>query len=251
MLFKSKVSADLCYAGDVICFMGIENALRYLRKNIPPEGEIDVPRKYQRKNRYCRNTKFSEEEFAQALGDFMGGLGAAACAKNVRRSERSVRDMFSRFRDRLMEDEMLTGWMGGGKLPATDDPVWPAIYDCLFHCRAYVDDRVYSSPTYVAEYRGVEPDGDHSQKVLTFVRQRRGTKCTTCPIRLQFKFDVLVREVMGKHMLRVGGIPRENFKPHYFEIMLRAALTIKNKKFRPPQGFDQGYILRRLAEDPL
>ncbi|ARE41323.1 hypothetical protein RGUI_3182 [Rhodovulum sp. P5] len=54
-----------------------------------------MPRTYTPKNRYCRNTKLSEQEFIDAFGAFMAGLGAAAHARNCGRSERTVRDLFA------------------------------------------------------------------------------------------------------------------------------------------------------------
>ena len=211
-----------------------------------------MPRKYTPKNKYCRNTKLSEEEFIDAFMAYMGGLGAAAHARNSGRSERSIRTLFARFRERLSNDAVLMGWLGvGDDLPDKDDEVWPLIYDCLFDCPAYVDDRVYSSPTYSSEYRGTDPNGEHRQKSLTFVRKKHGSKCTNCPINLRFAFDVQVREVWGKHDLRVGGIPRDNFKPHFIEIMMRSAMEIKNSKFVPPEGFGPEFFLNRFEEEPL
>ena len=183
---------------------------------------------------------------------FMAGLGAAAHARNSGRSERTIRALFARFRERLSTDEVLMGWLGvGPDLPDKTDEVWPHIYDCLFNCPAYVDDRVYRSPTYSSEYRGTDPNGEHTQKALTFVRKRHGSKCKTCPIRLNFEFDVQVREVWGKHDLRVGGIPRDNFKPHFVEIMMRSAMEIKNSKFTPPEGFGPEFFLERFEQEPI
>jgi hypothetical protein len=211
-----------------------------------------MPRTYKPKNRYCRNTKFSEAEFVDAFSAYMAGLGAAAHARNAAKSERSVRNLFARFRERLSSDAYLMGWLGvGPDLPDADDELWPLLHDCMFNCKAYVDDRVHRSPTYSSEYRGTDPNGDHPQKALTFVRKKHGSKCKTCPVGLDFEFDVQVREVWGKHDLRVGGIPRNKFKPHYIEIMMRAALEIKNSKFTLPDGFGLEYFLDHFEEHPL
>lgn len=211
-----------------------------------------MPRKYRPRNKYCRNTKLSEEEFVDAFNAFMSGMGAAAHARNSDRSERTIRSLFARFRERLSTDETLTGWIGvSPELPDADDEVWVHLYDCMFKCPAYVDDRTYRSPTYSSEYRGTDPDADHRQKTLTFVRKKQGSECRTCPIALDFKFDIKVREIWGKHDLRVGGIPRENFKPHYIEIMLRCAMEIKNSKFTPPRNFGMDFFLSRFEDAPL
>lgn len=211
-----------------------------------------MPRKYKPKNKYCKNTKLSEDEFVEAFMAFMGGAGAAAYARQSERSERTIRELFSRIRERLASDEKLTGWLGvGSDLPSTDDPIWEKIFACLFECPAYVDDRVYRSPTYSSEYRGTDPNGDHRQKALTFTRKKHGSECTGCPISLAFEFDVKVREVWGKHDLRVGGIPRKNFKPHFVEIMLRCAMEIKNSKFTLPDNFGPEFFLQRFEEEPL
>mmetsp|Transcript_2975 Transcript_2975/g.5201 ORF Transcript_2975/g.5201 Transcript_2975/m.5201 type:complete len:212 (-) Transcript_2975:1653-2288(-) len=211
-----------------------------------------MPRTYKPKNRFCRNTKLSEDEFVEAFNAFMAGMGAAAHARNTTRSEKTIRELFARLRERLSTDMELTGWIGvGPDLPDADDPVWAELYDCMFHCPAYVDDRTYRSPTYSSEYRGTDPNGEHRQKALTFVRKKHGSDCKACPIKLDFTFDVQVREIMGKHDLRVGGIPRVNFKPHYIEIMLRSAMEIKNSKFTLPDNFGPDYFLNRFADVPL
>lgn len=211
-----------------------------------------MPRTYRPKNKYCRNTKLSEEEFVAAFNAFMAGKGAAAHARKCDRSERTIRDLFGRFRERLATDEVLTGWMGvRSDLPDAVDEVWLHLYDCMFRCPAYVDDREYRSPTYSSVYRGTDPNGEHRQKVLTFVRKKRGSVCGACPIELDFEFDVRVREVWGKHDLRVGGIPRDNFKPHYIEIMMRCAMETKNSKFTPPTDFGPGFFLKRFEDAPL
>jgi len=211
-----------------------------------------MPKKYTPKNRYCRNTKLSEDEFVQAFMAYMGGLSAAAYSRQSERSERTIRELFNRFRERLSTDKELTGWLGvDDELPANDDPIWEKIHFCLFECPAYVDDRMYRSPTYSSEFRGTDPNDDHRQKALTFVRKKHGTECTQCPIALDFDFDAQVREIWGKHDLRVGGIPKKNFKPHYIEIMLRSAMEIKNSKFNPPENFGPEFFLRRFEEEPL
>jgi hypothetical protein len=221
---------------------------------LPPlgAGHFLMPRKYKPKNKYCRNTKLSEEEFVDAFMAFMSGLGATAYARNTGRTDRTVRQLFSRFRERLASDQELMGWVGvGPELPDSNDPIWTKIYDCMFNCPAYVVDRVYRSPTYTSEFRGTDPNGDHRQKALSFTRMKHGSKCTACPIKLKFEFDVQVREVWGKHDLRVGGIPRDNCKPHYVEIMMRSAMEIKNSKFTPPNNFGPEFFLHRFEEEPL
>lgn len=183
---------------------------------------------------------------------YMSGLTAAAFARQSERSERTIRELFNRFRERLATDDKLTGWLGvSNDLPDGDDPIWEKIHYCLFECPAYVDDRIYRSPTYLTEYRGTEPNADHRQKALTFVRKKHGAECMRCPIALDFVFDVQVREIWGKHDLRVGGIPKKNFKPHYIEIMLRCAMEIKNSKFTPPKDFGPEFFLKRFEEVPL
>lgn len=210
-------------------------------------------RTYKPKNRYCRNTKLDEDEFKQVATAFFAGLGAAATARNMARSERSIRDMFARLRERLMSDAALTGWMGGGdQLPDADDPIWRAIYDCLGYCPAYVDDRVYSSPEYVSDFRGYRLGDENSQETLTFVRKKHGSKCTRCPIALKFDFDISVREEWGRHELRMGGIPRDNFKPHYFEIMFRTNTRIQNSKFGEASKYlTLDAVFKRLEQEPL
>ncbi|MEM5476037.1 hypothetical protein [Pacificibacter sp. AS14] len=211
-----------------------------------------MPRTYTPKNRYCRNTKLSEQEFLTALSGFTGGVGAAAVARDMERSERSIRTLFGRFRRRFMEDEKLTGWFcRASDLPDTDDPVWPALHHCMFHCEAYIPDKIYTSPHYVTEFRNIDPNADHRQRVARFTRSKHGTKCRSCPVLLDFEFDVQVREVWGKHDLRVGGVPRDNFKPHFFEIMLRAAWSIKNDKFQLPEGYNLDYIVACFEKEPL
>lgn len=212
-----------------------------------------MPRTYKRKNRYCRNTKLSEVEFKQVLTGFLAGSSAAALSRDMNRSEKTVRAMFARLRMRLAEDSELTGWMGGGSLPANDNPVWLVIYDCLMKCPAYIDDRKIASPSLVSKFRGSDPDGDHSQRSLSFIVKKHGTACNTCPIRLDFDFDISVRGHLAQHDLRVGGIPRDNFKPHYFESMLRANIETDNEKFDPigAEKITAEFFLSRLAKTPL
>lgn len=211
-------------------------------------------KKYTPKNRYCRNTKLSEDEFAQAVSAFMDGLGAAALARKNGRSERAMRSLFTRIRERIMSDEHLSGWMGGGsdKLPPGDDRIWPLIYDCMAGCNALITSYTSTSPAYVSQFRGVDPEGDHTQRVLTFDRKTHGTDCTNCPLGFQFRFDRTVREEWGKHELRTGGIPRSNFKPHYFEIMFRTNIRVKNTKFpEASRRMSTAVILDRFTEEPL
>lgn len=211
-------------------------------------------RNYQPKNRYCRNTKLTEDEFSQAVEAFMSGMGAAALSRMNGRSERAMRSLYSRIRERLMSDGTLTGWMGGGtdQLPDAEDPIWPMIYDCMADCPALVTSYVSASPGYVTQFRGVDPDGDHTQRSLTFERKTHGTACNSCPLGLQFQFDRTVREEWGKHELRIGGIPRDNFKPHYFEIMLRTNIRVKSRKFPEiVRTFSAALILDRLTNAPL
>lgn len=210
-------------------------------------------RRYAPKNRYCKNTKLSEEEFTSLVGLFYEGYGAAAAARKLGRSERSIRVMYERLRARLAEDAALTGWMGGGSdiLPAEDDPLWDAIYECMAHCPAAIDSWVYSSPEYVSKYRGFDPDADHTQKSLAYTRKVRRVQCTRCPIDLKFEFDAKVLEEWGQHELRCGGIPKKHFKHHYFEIMWRANMWARNSKFPQAKSFTAQNILNRLEEAPL
>lgn len=184
----------------------------------------------------------------------MDGLGAAALARRNGRSERAMRTLFARLRERIMVDAYLSGWMGGGidTLPPGDDPIWMAIYDCMGHCPALLPTYVSTTPAYVSQFRGHAPDENHKQRVLSFTRYQQGSDCHSCPIKLCFRFDVNIREEWGKHELRTGGIPRANFKPHYFEIMFRANIRVKNSKFASAsQLMNAAIILNRLAEDPL
>lgn len=230
-----------------------ENLVIYLRKNIAPES-AQMVRRYVPKNRYCRNTKLSEAEFVEAATAYFDGMSASALARRIGRSERAMRTLFDRFRHRLLSDAELTGWMGGGSdtLPPGDDPIWMKIYDCLSDCPAYVDGYRSTSPGYVTTFRGHDPEDTHTQRALTFIRKERGTECTNCPISLQFKLDISVREEWGEHELRTGGIPREKFKPHYFEIMFRTNIRVKNNKFTSTAGqVTVNTILDRLESVPL
>lgn len=211
-------------------------------------------RTYVPRNRYCRNTKLSEGEFVRVVEGFMEGKGAAALARETGRTERAMRSLFQRLRERIMTDDFLSGWMGGGhgELPPADDPVWPLMHDCLLNCPAEADGFTSTSPAYVTQFRGFDPDGDHRQRSLTFVRKKKGVTCKSCPIGRNFDFDIAVREELGKHELRTGGIPRDAFKPHYFEIMFRTNIRVKNSKFpEGVRGMNAATILDRLKSDPL
>ncbi len=213
---------------------------------------LQMPKPYQRKNRYCRNTKLTEAEFEQVVTGFLAGMGAAAVSRDMERSEKTVRTMFSRLRQRLADDAELTGWMGGGTLPDGDDPVWVALYDCLMDCPALVEDRTYSSPEFVKNFRGYDPDADQTQRSLSFTVKKHGSQCTSCPLALTFDLDISARGHLGYQELRAGGIPRTNFKPHYFEAMLRANLESKSNKFDVDQGdFTAERLLTIFSESPL
>lgn len=211
-------------------------------------------RNYAPKNRYCRNTKLSEDEFVRVIEGYMTGRGAAAIGRDLGRSERAMRTLIDRIRLRIMNDDYLSGWMGGGKgvLPPEDDAVWPLIYDCMSSCPAEKDAYTSTSPAYVSQFRGFDPDGDQRQRALSFVRKKKVQDCRNCPINASFKFDITVREEWGKHELRTGGIPRTKFKPHYFEIMFRTNIRVKSTKY--PHGvrhMSAQVVLDRLADAPL
>ena len=211
-----------------------------------------MPKPYKRKNLYCRNTKLSEAEFEQVVTGFLAGMGAAAVSRDMDRSEKTVRTMFARLRERLANDSELMGWMGGGDLPDGDDPVWVALYDCLLDCPALIEDRTYSSPEFVKNFRGYDPDADQTQRSLSFTVKKHGSQCTSCPILLAFDLDISARGHLGYQELRAGGIPRSNFKPHFFEAMFRANLESKNKKFDArPEDFIADRLLAVFAERPL
>lgn len=213
-----------------------------------------MAKRYTPKNRYCLNTKLGEEEFVQAVHAFMDGMGAAALARANGRSERAMRTLYARLRERIMEDAYLSGWMGGGpgKLPPADDPVWPMIHECMSACPALITTYTSTSPGHVTKFRGLDPEGAHKQRVLSFDRKTHGIECQSCPLGKPFRFDITVREEWGKHELRTGGIPRDNFKPHYFEIMFRTNIRVKNTKFpEAARHMCPDVILDRLLEVPL
>lgn len=213
-----------------------------------------MARQYKAKNRYCRRTKLSEDEFEALVQCWFEGRSAEAAARQIGRTARTVRPLYSRLRKRIMVDETLTGWMGGGagRLPDEADSIWSAIYDCLIDCPAYQDERTYRSPEYVEDYRGYTSRDGHTQRTLSFVRQIRKTECQRCPIKLDFEFYNEVAAEIGRHTLRTAGIPRETFKEHYFEIMLRVNLEFRSTKFEQPgDHIDAGKILHSLEVDPL
>ena len=217
-------------------------------------------RSYAPKNRYCRNTKLSEDEFCHLVSGFLAGAGAAAVARANKTHlvigvvDRSVRTLFQRLRTRLTEDADLTGWMAGGdpSIPPADDEIWLHIHDCLVECPAYVVDRTFTSPGYVQEYRGNKATDKHKQRILTYVRKKHGAKCTVCPIKLTFDFDHMFYDELAKHVLRTGGIPRDSFKAHYFEIMFRLNMRVGNTKFPDARNkVTLDVFMDRLLDRPL
>lgn len=209
---------------------------------------------YKIKNRYCHGTKIDEETFVTLLKAWLSWMSAAGAATRTGLSPNTTERMYKLIRNRLLEDEILTGWMGGGayRLPPAQDEVWQALYDCIYQCPAVHIVKELKSAVLNEASSGSQISERRRQKI-TVAYTRQIVTCTSCYLQDSYRLNFLIRIQFAKHRAKLGGIPRSNFKPHFFEVMYRINHQKRRHSGEVSAEFDDhvNEMLRRFEEEPL
>lgn len=200
-------------------------------------------------NRFTKSHRLTEKQFIGIVCDFVIGRNAAACAERVQVSSKSVRRYYGLLRERLIEDESISGWMGGGAgiLPDAEDPVWGAIKTCLMDCPANTAQPVSD------EY---DPHFYHAkrEKAAKFERlmQKKALKCETCPFENAFVIDPSFMQTLAFHQASIRGASEGSFRGFYFESMFRNNIGTASRKFPDnPHSEIVGLFLASCKRQPI
>ena len=212
-------------------------------------------RNYKRKNRYCRYTNLSEDKFRSLIHAWFRLDSVAQAADAAEVDEETARRFFQRIRQRVMNDEEISGWMGGGtdRYPETGDPSWELIYECLIECPRYEETAIEMPiPDTVRVKYNIPDRHQYMNKfmVMGLYDRFETTHCYACPMQREMALDRMIFTYIGLYMLKFGSIPKKNFKEWFFEINFRINVQSKHTKYHD-QSFTPNDFLEILENNPL
>ncbi len=204
-------------------------------------------------NRFTKSDQISEPDFVVILTNFLLGFPASKLtgSSQVEATLPTVQKYYRLIRARLIDDETLCAWMGGGpnKLLPDDDPTWTEIYECVFSCKTAILNHI-PIPSSDAIDEELPPPLSVADQIFYSYCIRMGhskipkkfnvpfiyskTTCQNCPLEYEpdIAFHLYINELLTMRAV-YQGIPKKSFKKYFFEAALRVNLRTANSKYRP------------------